>query len=96
MSYGGRMTCTENHFFHARCVDCTARYLSTMSLDEVDNYFTQGIVNRDAYDAYKHVWSLSATRSEAYDHYKRIPETEQAREYAEVLKDILRTKGLDI
>lgn len=49
-----------NHMFHVHCPECTAHYLSTMSLGTVESYWEQGIVSRDELDGYRALWAMES------------------------------------
>lgn len=47
-----------NYHFEMRCEDCDTKYLSRMSLGQVEDRFEQGRVTRNELDAYRWTWAL--------------------------------------
>ena len=48
----------DNYHFEGHCEDCDGKYLSRMSLGQVEDRFEQGRVTRNQFDAYRWVWAL--------------------------------------
>lgn len=82
-------TCTETHLMIKDCVSCTAKVLATRSLEEVENWWAQGVISEDALEAYRHVWALSAPRSKGYAHWTMLPPTDEGRAIAAALTALL-------
>lgn len=76
--------CEERHM-EGRCLSCQVDVVLSMSLELVDLWHSQGRLSSDMRRAYQHVWSISATRSKAYDHYMNLPESEESRLIAKVM-----------
>lgn len=56
------MTCDRSHFL-GRCDECDARYVAHMSKDEVLNWYNQGVIGQDLYEAFDDVWLVSRGQS---------------------------------
>lgn len=80
--------CREGHFLNL-CLDCAASAVSVKSLEEVTEWWTQGVISEDVLDGYRHVWAISAARSKTYDHWMALPATEEGKRVAFVLSALL-------
>lgn len=76
--------CKEQHM-ESRCLSCQVDVVLSMNLAMVDLWHSQGRLSSDMRRAYQHVWSISATRSKAYDHFMATPESEESRLIARVM-----------
>lgn len=80
---------TAGHLLHHRCPACTMRALSTVNLATVELWAEHGRISPAARDGYRHVWALSAERSEAYRHWTALPDTTEGQEHARLLTALL-------
>lgn len=52
----------DYHLVLAGCDDCNARWVASMSLELVEQWYRSGHVRQALYEAYMHVWSTGAVR----------------------------------
>jgi hypothetical protein len=48
--------------FLGNCHDCDARYMAGMTLAQAENWYRQGVLDQQEYEAYCHGWATSAYR----------------------------------
>src|SRR5258708_35964732 len=70
-----------NHFL-GLCDECDAHYLARMTLNEVDNWYRQGVIGQDTFEGYCHGWATSCVRGESFDGWLEPPVTQRARDIA--------------
>jgi hypothetical protein len=52
----------ESNHFLGWCEQCDAHYMVGMTLGQVENWYRQGALSQDEYEAYMYVWVTSAPR----------------------------------
>jgi hypothetical protein len=62
----------DNYHFEGRCEDCDVKELSRMSLERVEDRFSQGRISRSMLDAYRWAWSLLSPHG-AMPHWRSQP-----------------------
>lgn len=81
----------DNYHFEARCEDCDVKYLSGMSLGQVEDRYNVGRVTQDEYEAYTLAWALlSPTGNPAAVTVSDIPAVRR------IARKLIRAKGLDV
>jgi hypothetical protein len=59
--------------FLGRCHDCDVQYMAFMTLDQADNWYRQGVLDQDEYEAYCHVWATSVYRYSSTGSWRKSP-----------------------
>lgn len=77
-----------NHFL-GLCLECDAHYLSTKSLDKVDDWYRQGMISQSEFEGYHWAWVTSAPRSGSYSGWYSPPEDPEARTFGEKLIELV-------
>jgi hypothetical protein len=79
----------HRHRLFLDCVGCNAHTLANQTLECVEFWFEGGTISEDARDGYRHVWAISAPRSDQYRGWLSYPDTEGARAYAKAILALL-------
>jgi hypothetical protein len=75
------------HFLGRGCIECDAHTLAGSPLDRVDNWYRHGVVGQDAFEAYMHVWTTSATHFRYYGDW--TPVNDRVRQIADAIRAAL-------
>lgn len=76
--------CAEKHNA-ARCLSCMIDNLLLQDANGVDMLHDHGFISDDMHRAYGHMWAVSATRDESFDHLRAYPETAAAQHLAKIM-----------
>jgi len=92
--------CDPPHLMHLtggrECASCIAHWMLGRSLAQVTaGALETGLISTDALEGYRNVWASSVVRSATYDHWLQLPESSVGRVYAQLLREILLTSGVD-
>lgn len=79
-----------NHFL-GLCDECDAHYLTTVSADGADDWYRQGILGQDMFEAFMHAWVTSAYRY-GYDGWKSPPTDPTVIELVELIREAHRSR----
>jgi hypothetical protein len=80
-----------NHFL-GLCEECDAWYLSVKPLDEAEEYYRQGMISQDEWEAFAHVWSTAAFHYSDFSRYQAAPESPAALRVTARLRGILESR----
>lgn len=86
-------TTRDQHHFLGLCDECDAHYLRFRTLDEVDNWYRQGVIGQDEWEGFTYAWATSVpaeARWGLHETYAVEPVTARAREFAELVRRIAR------
>lgn len=84
----------DNYHFERICEDCDVKYLSRMTLGQVEDRHSQGRISRDQLDAYRWVWAaLSPTGSNP--HWRNQPYVTDP-DVRRIARKFCRIKGFKI
>jgi hypothetical protein len=82
----------SNHFL-GHCDECDAHYLLNMTLEQVENWYHQGVIGQAMYEAYCHIWATSAFRYGRYESWERPPACEDAQALVELFRSIIAARA---
>lgn len=74
----------SNHFL-GLCDECDAHYMLNMTLEQVENWYNQGVFGQAKYEGYMWVWSNGPRLTSRWDGWRKDPQPD-AREFGEMLK----------
>lgn len=77
-----------NHFL-GLCLECDAHYLSTRSLDQVEDMYQRGMISQAEFEGYHWAWFISAYRYGNYPGWAAPPADPEARVFGEKLSALV-------
>jgi hypothetical protein len=76
----------ERCLLSLHCPECTAQAMRSMTLEQVENWWRQGLITTAALYGYRHVWATMAVRFGQYGPWTRPPSTEESQRVAAELR----------
>jgi hypothetical protein len=76
-----------NHFL-SLCEECDVHYVLSKSFGEVQEWYFQGRISADLWEAYAHAWATAVDHGEWADHWRAVPESATARRLANTIRVI--------
>ncbi len=76
-----------NHFL-GLCEECDVHYISSRTAGEAEDWYRQGMISQDLFEAYMHGWATSAVHGAWADPWREVPENPRVLKLVALLRKV--------
>ncbi|MFF2184623.1 hypothetical protein [Streptomyces sp. NPDC058155] len=81
-----------NYHFERRCEDCDAKYMSRMTLGQIEDRYLTGRISQDQFEAYMYIWATFSPNG-SHPEWKATPSDAPVRRIA---RKLIKVRGFEI
>lgn len=88
-------TGTADAHFLGLCLECDARALTGMTLDQVETRYHRGVLGQDEWEGFTWAWATSTTRYGNYADWQSPPTVHGAREFGDRVRELVELRRVE-